>query len=104
MAMTKVWRGQPALVQRRLGLLGVVFAVGLVMFAALTRVALADPVQEAAAVCDPIDESECLLPWPNNYFTTADASTRTGIRLGVSPLATLRHGGGRRRSAPPLPQ
>src|SRR5207253_4820122 len=39
-------------------------------------------------------ESDCLLPWPNNYFTTADASTATGIRVNVSPLATPRNAAG----------
>src|SRR5439155_8252458 len=84
----------PALARRRLGLLGVFFAVVLVMSASATGVALADPVQGAAAVCDPIDQSDCLVPWPNDYFTTADASTATGIRLNVSPLATPRNAAG----------
>ena len=78
--MKKVWRGHAALARRRFEILGVSFAVVLVMCASATGVALSDPVQEAAGVCDPIDQSDCLLPWPNDYFTTADASTATGIR------------------------
>src|SRR5207244_2792464 len=89
-------------------ILGVFFAVVLVASAALTGgVALADPVQEGAAVCDPIDGSACLLPWPNNYFTTADASTATGIRVNVSPLATPRNAAGTPldpTATPPPPQ
>src|SRR5947209_17575702 len=92
--MRKVWRDRAAPARRRLEILGVFFAVVLGMSASATGVALADPVQEAAAVCDPIDESDCLLPWPNDYFTTADASTATGIRLNVSPLATPRNAAG----------
>jgi len=92
--MMKVSRGPLAVVRRRIGFLGVFVAVVLVVSAPAAGVALADPVQEAAAVCDPIDESDCLLPWPNNYFTTADASTATGIRLNVSPLATPRNAAG----------
>src|SRR6266568_3229386 len=92
--MTKVWRDWPAYARRRLEILGVFFAIVLVMSASATGVALADPVQDAAAVCDPIDQSDCLLPWPNNYFTTTDASTVTGIRLNVSPLATPRNASG----------
>ncbi|TMK97786.1 MAG: hypothetical protein E6G34_08805 [Actinobacteria bacterium] len=64
------------------------------MSASATGVAFADPVQDAAAVCDPIDQSDCLLPWPNDYFTTADASTATALRLNVSPLATPRNAAG----------
>jgi hypothetical protein len=92
--MKKVWRGQPALARRRFEILGVFFTVVLVMSASASGVALADPVQEVAAVCDPIDQSDCLLPWPNNYFSAADASTTTGIRLNVSPLATPRNAAG----------
>src|SRR5437660_4982272 len=92
--MTKGWWNSPAPARRRLQILGVFFAVVLAMSASATGVALADSVQEAAAVCDPIDESDCLLPWPNDYFTTADASTATGIRLNFSSLATPRNAAG----------
>lgn len=40
------------------------------------------------AVCDPIDPAHCLLPFPNDFFTVADASTPTGRRVDISPLAT----------------
>ena len=33
--------------------------------------------------CDPIDASQCLLPFPDNYFTTPDATSPTGLRLNL---------------------
>src|SRR5579885_690117 len=56
--------------------------------------AKADPVQDAAKVCDPIDPSACMLPWPNNFFTRPDASSATGLRLNVNTLATPRNAAG----------
>src|SRR3954447_3425136 len=41
--------------------------------------------------CDPIDPHACLLPFPNDYFTVADATTATGRRLNLSPLAMPRN-------------
>lgn len=56
----------------------------------------ADPaLVQAAAGCDPIDPSLCLLPWPNDFFTAADSATDTGRRLAVSPLATPRNVAGK---------
>src|SRR3954452_15761500 len=37
----------------------------------------ADVALEAAGVCDPTDHAACLLPFPNDTFTVADASTKT---------------------------
>src|SRR5262249_11546319 len=31
--------------------------------------------------CDPFDPSQCMQPFPNDYFTVADSSTPTGRRL-----------------------
>jgi hypothetical protein len=33
--------------------------------------------------CDPLDPTVCLQPWPNDYFTRADATTDTGRRLDL---------------------
>ena len=33
--------------------------------------------------CDPLDPTVCMQPWPNDYFTKADASTDTGRRLDL---------------------
>jgi len=35
--------------------------------------------------CDPIDSANCMLPYPNDYFTKADPSTPTGLRLDFKP-------------------
>jgi hypothetical protein len=42
----------------------------------------------ADQVCDPIDQAHCLLPFPNDFFTVADAGSATGRRVAISPLAT----------------
>ena len=34
-------------------------------------------------VCDFIDPSVCLLPWPNDHYTKREASTPTGRRLAL---------------------
>lgn len=36
-----------------------------------------------AATCDDTDPTACLLPWPNDRFTRADATTTTGRRLDL---------------------
>jgi hypothetical protein len=41
--------------------------------------------------CDPLDPAVCLQPWPNDYFTEADASTDTGRRLNLQLLAMPRN-------------
>ena len=52
------------------------------LISAVVAVFLALPVGVAAA-CDPLDPSACLYPWPNDHFTTADASSPTGRRLAL---------------------
>lgn len=49
------------------------------------------PAQSAAG-CDPIDPALCLLPFPNDFFTVADASTATGRRVNLLPTAMPRNG------------
>ena len=44
-----------------------------------------------AAKCDPIsapDAGECLFPYPNDYYTSADSGTDTGKRLALAPDST----------------
>jgi len=41
--------------------------------------------------CDPLDPAVCLYPWPNDEFTTADASTDTGRKLDLNLLAMPRN-------------
>ena len=45
-------------------------------------------------MCDPIDPSLCLLPWPNDFFTRPDRSTATGLALERRPAATPRNAAG----------
>jgi hypothetical protein len=42
--------------------------------------------------CDPIDPAACLLPFPNDFFTVADATTQTGRRINFNPAAMPRTG------------
>ena len=51
----------------------------------------ADAVATAAGECDELDTRLCLLPFPNDQFTTLDPSTPTGRRVDLSPLATPRN-------------
>lgn len=48
-----------------------------------------DPTNPAA--CDPIDPAQCMLPFPNDFFTKADPSSATGRRLDLSALAMPRN-------------
>ena len=51
--------------------------------------AIADPLP-----CDPLDPSACLLPWPNDAFTRADASTPTGHRLAIAAQSPPKNSAG----------
>ncbi|MDQ4006372.1 MAG: hypothetical protein M3135_08760, partial [Actinomycetota bacterium] len=72
----------------------------LIASAALTLVIAGAPITSAEPVlpipsnvgCDPLDAAACLLPFPNDVFTVADASTDTGRRVSFSPLAMPRSG------------
>ena len=49
-----------------------------------TQAATSEPPPVATpGECDPVDPTECLLPWPNDRFTTADESRPTGRRLDL---------------------
>jgi hypothetical protein len=41
--------------------------------------------------CDWIDGAECLFPWPNDHFTTADSTTATKLRLDLNLLSMPRN-------------
>jgi hypothetical protein len=45
------------------------------------------PSSAPAATCDPIGGGQCLLPFPNDYFTKRDARTPTGRRLALPSAA-----------------
>ncbi len=40
-----------------------------------------------SAPCETLDGTRCLLPWPSNTYTVADATTRTGLELALTPRA-----------------
>lgn len=44
--------------------------------------------------CDPVDPTECLLPFPSSFFTVEDKSTDTGIRVNIQidSLASMYRG------------
>ena len=41
--------------------------------------------------CDPIDPAQCMLPYPNDWFTRPDPTSATGRRLDLDPLAMPRN-------------
>ncbi|MEA2461835.1 MAG: hypothetical protein QOH90_2012 [Actinomycetota bacterium] len=75
--------------------LATVLALVAPLLAALPAAAQEPDPTTLAAGCDPIDPSRCLFPFPNNYFTAPDASTDTGVRVDISPLATPRNVAGK---------
>ena len=40
------------------------------------------------ATCDPLGGERCMLPFPNDHFTVADAATETGRRVELGPETT----------------
>jgi hypothetical protein len=40
--------------------------------------------------CDPIDPAQCMLPYPNDWFTKSDPASATGRRLNLNALAMPR--------------
>lgn len=46
------------------------------------------PLPEDPEHCDFLDNTVCLQPFPNDYYTKADASTPTGKRLNLGPEST----------------
>ncbi|HJR46324.1 MAG TPA: hypothetical protein VJ927_12045 [Actinomycetota bacterium] len=60
---------------------------------ALTSAEAAPLVPASSNVgCDPLDAAACLLPFPSDHFTTADATTATGRRVNFLPTAMPRNG------------
>jgi hypothetical protein len=41
--------------------------------------------------CDPLDPAQCMLPYPNDWFTKSDPSSATGRRLDLNELAMPRN-------------
>lgn len=47
------------------------------------------------AGCDPIDPAQCMLPYPNDWFTRYDPTSATGRRLDLNVLAMPRNFAGK---------
>lgn len=47
----------------------------------LPAVPAAARAPQRSPFCDPIDTQQCLLPFPDNFFTVPDATTATGLRV-----------------------
>ena len=47
------------------------------------------------AGCDPIDPAQCLLPYPNDWFTRDDPSSATGRRVDLNALAMPKNTAGK---------
>ena len=75
-------------------ILALLSAVGMWLSPSAARPAAADSLDGVTGTCDPIDPSDCLLPWPDNFFTSRDPGSPTGLRLDVSPLSTPRNAAG----------
>jgi hypothetical protein len=50
---------------------------------------------EQAGLCDPYDTAHCLLPFPSDTFTKGDATSPTGLRINLNPLAMPRNVAGK---------
>jgi hypothetical protein len=50
-----------------------------------------DLALEQAGMCDDLDHAACLLPFPSDRWTVADATTATGRRISLSPLQMPRN-------------
>ncbi|MEA2459302.1 MAG: hypothetical protein QOC95_2274, partial [Thermoleophilaceae bacterium] len=48
-----------------------------------------------ASRCDFLDKAVCLQPWPNDFFTVADKTTATGLRLNLDIQSTPRNAEGK---------
>jgi hypothetical protein len=62
----------------------------LLLLATRSHAACSDPADlgidlSQQADCDPIVPERCLLPEPNDYYTVADATSRTGRRVAFTP-------------------
>ena len=45
------------------------------------------PCDLAGCPCDPLDDSNCLYPFPNDFFTVVDPMTDTGLRVNFTSVA-----------------
>src|SRR3954466_15892921 len=75
------------------------FAVVFVLLFAAPAFARHDPPEQtgrpAGGGCDALDPSVCMLPFPNDYFTVPDPTTKTGRRVDFDPLGMPRNTAGK---------
>ncbi|MFJ6167633.1 hypothetical protein ACIQH6_21105 [Micromonospora orduensis] len=64
-----------------------VTAVAVLLAPAAAAAPPAGPDATGHPVCDPIDPTACLLPFPNDYFTVPDRSSPTGKRVRFAASA-----------------
>ena len=68
----------------------------------LTLALAASPAHAAkTTTCDPVDPRACLLPWPNNHFTTYNINTETRRQMRL-PASTPRNAEGKRIDPSPV--
>ena len=44
-------------------------------------------ITETRAECEPLNDADCLLPWPRARYLAADAATATGWRVAIPQAA-----------------
>lgn len=66
----------------------------LVALVALPATAAPPAARAPAPGCDPIVATQCLLPFPNDYYTVRDRSTPTGRRVHLTPEMMPRNASG----------
>lgn len=65
--------------------------VSLTVAASLIATGPARGAPSLRAPCDPLDKALCLLPFPNDHFTTPDRTTDTGRRVDFLPVEMPRN-------------
>ncbi len=74
--------------RRRNATLTALALAGALALATLTPATATTATAAAPATCDPIDTTQCLMPFPDNFFTVADAASPTGLHLAF-PMAAM---------------
>src|SRR3954470_14049600 len=81
--------------RRNAGVIIAMLALALMPASAIARPRAHKPPEQtgrsAVDGCDALDPSVCMLPFPNDYFTKADASTKTGRVLDFEALGMPRN-------------
>jgi hypothetical protein len=62
--------------------------------AAIVPVVTTGAAATSPPVCDPIDAGQCLMPFPNNFYTVKDTASPTGLRVHFNVAAMPKNGAG----------